>query len=75
MNDLITGETSVHIAIVNGDLKSLKLLIGRCGADVHARARGRFFMPEDSKDKIKQATNYDGKCHRLLSLLRKITLM
>lgn len=54
------GETSVHIAIVNGDLKSLKLLIGRCGADVHARARGRFFMPEDSKDKIKQATNYDG---------------
>jgi len=54
------GETSVHIVIVNGDLDSLKLLIGRCGADVHARARGRFFMPEDSKDKMKQATNYDG---------------
>ena len=55
------GETAVHITIVNGDLQSFKLLVGQCGADVHARARGRFFMPEDCKDKIKQETNYDGK--------------
>ena len=54
--------------IVNGDMESLELLIGEYGADVHARAQGRFFMPEDSKDskdKMKQATNYDGRCHRL----------
>lgn len=54
------GETSVHIAIVNGDLESLKLLIEKCSADVHARARGRFFMPEDCKDKMKTDTDYDG---------------
>ena len=58
-----SGETSVHIVIVNGDLHSLKLLIGRCGADVNARAQGRFFMPEDCKDKMKQVTDYEGKCH------------
>lgn len=67
MNYFLSGETSVHIVIVNGDLESLKLLIGQCGADVHARAQGRFFMPEDCKDKMKQATNYDGKCHKLPS--------
>ena len=60
-----SGETSVHIVIVNGDLHSLKLLIGRCGADANARAQGRFFMPEDCKDKMKQVTNYEGKCHRV----------
>ncbi|KAJ7369574.1 hypothetical protein OS493_037915 [Desmophyllum pertusum] len=54
------GETSVHITIVNGDLESFKLLVGRYGADVHARAQGRFFMPEDCKDKMKPETNYDG---------------
>ncbi|CAH3196355.1 unnamed protein product, partial [Porites evermanni] len=54
------GETSVHIVIVNGDLYSLKFLIGRCGADVNARAQGRFFMPEDCKDKMKQVTDYEG---------------
>jgi len=54
------GETAVHITIVNGDLRSFKLLVGQYGADVHARARGRFFMPEDCKDKTKQETNYDG---------------
>ncbi|KAL9959339.1 hypothetical protein ACROYT_G032653 [Oculina patagonica] len=54
------GETAVHITIVNGDLDSFTRLIGPCGADVHARARGKFFMPEDCKDKMKQETNYDG---------------
>lgn len=57
------GETSVHIAIVNGDLESLKLLIGQYHADVHARARGKFFMPEDSKEKMKQDTNFDGDAY------------
>ena len=55
------GETAVHITIVNGDLQSFKLLVGQYGADVHARARGKFFMPEDCKDKMKQDTNYDGE--------------
>ena len=56
-----SGETAVHITIVNGDLLSFKLLVGQYGADVHARARGRFFMPEDCKDRMKQETNYDGE--------------
>ena len=67
VNKSVSGETAVHIVIVNGDLDSLKLLVGSCGADVHARAKGRFFMPEDSKDKMKQVTDYEGKYHRLPS--------
>ena len=46
---------------MNGDLESLKLLIGQKGADIHARAQGRFFMPEDCKDRVKPETNYDGE--------------
>ena len=65
---LILGETSVHIAIVNGDLESLKLLIEKCSADVHARARGRFFIPEDCKDKMKTDTDYDGEWKELPTL-------
>jgi len=63
---------------VNGDLQSFKLLVGEYGADVHARARGRFFMPEDCKvckDKIKQETNYDGEWSKVAhSLLLDLLL-
>ena len=57
----IAGETAVHIAIVNHDTESVKKLIGECGADIHARAQGRFFLPEDCKDEIIVDTNYNGK--------------
>ncbi|XP_031553642.1 transient receptor potential cation channel subfamily V member 6-like isoform X2 [Actinia tenebrosa] len=53
------GETSLHIAIVNGDLESVKLLV-KCGSDLKARATGKFFLPEDSKTKINLETNFEG---------------
>lgn len=57
---LSIGETSLHIAIVNGDLESVKLLVKYYGADVHARANGKFFMPEDSKEEINLNSDYQG---------------
>jgi len=54
------GETSLHIAIVNGDLESVKLLVKYYGADVHARATGTFFLPEDCKKHIHMNSNYEG---------------
>ena len=62
---------------MNGDLQSFKLLVGQYGADVHARARGRFFLPEDCKDKIKQETNYDGEWSKasLSSLCYFVTVL
>ena len=56
-----TGETSLHIAIVNGDLESVKLLVEQYKADVHARARGRFFMPEDYIKTQTKESNFKGK--------------
>ena len=38
----------------------VKFLVGK-GADVHQRATGRFFMPEDQKFGRKKTTNYIGK--------------
>ena len=63
-----TGESSIHIAIVYGDLEMVKMLV-EAGADVHQRASGRFFLPEDQKEsnEPKEAkmdpndTNYQGR--------------
>lgn len=42
---LYSGETVLHIAIVNGDIKTVKWLLER-GASQLARADGLFFMPK-----------------------------
>ncbi len=41
---LYTGETILHMAIVNGDVKFVRYLLDM-GADVNAKAVGEFFMP------------------------------
>lgn len=44
------GESSLHMAIVNEDIKIVKLLLDH-GANVHERCLGSFFLPNDLKDK------------------------
>ncbi|XP_025113284.1 transient receptor potential cation channel subfamily V member 5-like isoform X3 [Pomacea canaliculata] len=64
------GETILHIAIVNEDPAMVKFLLDN-GADVHARACGNFFCPDDQKDSrtdsldhewvsVCENTNYEG---------------
>lgn len=48
----LTGESCVHIAIVNDDEEILKILIDQCHASVHQRARGSFFMPENQRQRV-----------------------
>lgn len=55
INDIYTcdeyfGESSLHMAIVNENVKILKLLLDH-GANVHERCLGSFFLPIDQKDK------------------------
>ena len=56
----VTGESALHIAIVNGDFEMVRLLVEN-GADVNQRATGRFFLPEDQKKGTTKTTNYEGK--------------
>lgn len=56
----LAGESSLHFAVVNGSLESVKLLVEK-GANVNQRATGRFFLPEDQKSTPRSATtNYVG---------------
>lgn len=41
-----TGQTALHIAIERRSLSYVKLLVSK-GADVHAKACGKFFQPHD----------------------------
>jgi transient receptor potential cation channel subfamily V protein 5 len=45
------GQSILHIAIVNEDPLMVKYLLS-LGADVHQRCTGRFFLPDDQKDKL-----------------------
>ncbi|XP_013388391.1 transient receptor potential cation channel subfamily V member 6 isoform X1 [Lingula anatina] len=53
------GESCLHIAIVLNDFESVRLLV-ECGAKINQRASGRFFMPEDQKERKTANTNFDG---------------
>ncbi|ESO84317.1 hypothetical protein LOTGIDRAFT_132455, partial [Lottia gigantea] len=54
------GESALHIAVVNNDLETVKLLVKQ-GALVNQRASGRFFLPEDVKHgKDPKNTDYFG---------------
>ena len=55
----ISGESGLHLAIVNGNFEMVKLLVEN-GADVNQRATGRFFLPEDQKNGRTKTTNYEG---------------
>jgi ankyrin repeat protein len=68
INDIYTcdeyfGESSLHMAIVNEDVRILKLLLDH-GANVHERCLGSFFLPNDQKDKANGQIR-----HRLLLAL------
>ena len=60
----LSGESALHLAIVNGDLDSVKLLVAK-GANVNQRATGRFFLPDDQKVKRKKHSNYIGMVIRV----------
>ncbi|XP_067930551.1 transient receptor potential cation channel subfamily V member 5-like [Watersipora subatra] len=53
------GESTLHLAIINGDLDSVKLLV-KSGANVNQQATGRFFLPEDQIKKETNNTDYVG---------------
>ena len=64
------GESALHIAIINENPQMVKLLL-KNGADVHQRACGKFFCPEDQKAEridnllseyasLPSETNYNG---------------
>ncbi|TMS37341.1 hypothetical protein L596_004294 [Steinernema carpocapsae] len=42
------GQSALHLAIVHDDYETVQLLLSK-DADVNARARGNFFLPEESK--------------------------
>ncbi|XP_076469164.1 uncharacterized protein LOC143299692 [Babylonia areolata] len=56
------GESALHIAVILGDMEAVQLLV-KNGANVHQRATGRFFLPEDQKNKPVKETNYSGYCY------------
>ncbi len=67
------GEAPLHIAIVNEDPAMVKFLLLK-GADVHQKACGKFFCPDDQKSnstnsllqespQFSEKTNYVGSCY------------
>ena len=47
-NDLVSGESVLHIAIVNEEPATVKFLLD-AGVDFTQRCCGKFFCPEDQK--------------------------
>ena len=45
----VTGESGLHLAVVNNDMDMVRMLVTR-GANVNQRASGRFFLPEDQTE-------------------------
>lgn len=56
------GESALHIAVILGDLDAVQLLVKQ-GANINQRAVGRFFLPEDQKNKPVKETDYSGYCY------------
>lgn len=78
-NNTDTGESILHIAIVNEDPAMVKFLLDN-GADVHERACGNFFCPDDQKSSrmdtydhewvyVTEKTNYEGWVYGSLVVL------
>ena len=57
---MLAGESSLHIAVILGDLEAVQLLL-KNGANINQRATGRFFLPEDQKNNPVKETNYSGE--------------
>ena len=43
------GETCLHFAIIQNNIKAVRILLNTGEVDLHARARGKFFVPVDIK--------------------------
>ena len=76
LDDEYYGEGALHMAVVNEDLSLVKYLLNN-GADVKARAIGKFFCADDQKEsreevlehewyQMKTETNYMGFAYHLL---------
>ncbi|KAK0397772.1 hypothetical protein QR680_002261 [Steinernema hermaphroditum] len=48
LGDEMFGQSALHLAIVHDDYETVQLLLSK-DADVNARARGNFFLPEEAK--------------------------
>ncbi|XP_072026182.1 transient receptor potential cation channel subfamily V member 6-like [Amphiura filiformis] len=60
------GESVLHIAIINNDTESVKMLVGQYGAELDRRATGRFFRPHDLKERkaiTLSKSNYAGDAY------------
>ncbi|CAG2176264.1 unnamed protein product [Oppiella nova] len=75
LDDEYYGEGALHMAVVNEDLSMVKYLLNN-GADVRARAIGKFFCVDDQKEsregvlehewyQMKTETNYMGFAYHL----------
>ncbi|XP_014903104.1 transient receptor potential cation channel subfamily V member 1-like [Poecilia latipinna] len=62
------GQTALHIAIERRSLSYVKLLVSK-GADVHAKACGKFFQPHDGPNFYFDAWDYLYVFGQLLTLL------
>jgi transient receptor potential cation channel subfamily V protein 5 len=57
-----TGQSALHMAIVNEDMMTVKYLL-KLGANIHQRCVGRFFLPDDQKNRISSnGTEYPNVC-------------
>ena len=68
-NGLYTGETLLHIAIVNEDAASVEYLLGR-GIDISSRATGLFFQPRWIRPHVKALSRWQ----RFLSWIARVDL-
>ena len=57
----LTGESALHIAIVNEDPALVKFLLDS-GADVHERCVGNFMCPEDQKASRSDSLDHEWVC-------------
>jgi ankyrin repeat protein len=65
----IKGQSVLHMAVVNEDLPMVRWLVTH-GANIHQRCVGKFFLPDDQKNKTESngteyptlpvSTNYQG---------------
>lgn len=60
-DQFLSGESALHIAIVNEDPSMVKFLLDS-GADVHERCIGNFMCPEDQKASRADSLDHEWVC-------------
>lgn len=58
LDDEFYGESPLHMAVVNEDPVMVKFLLDN-GADVNARAVGKFFCADDQKEMREEALQHE----------------